>query len=236
MPTADLDADLLPEHARRIGSPEFTAEATRLLRDDFAKVGGEAQIEVSAGNIRVDWTPPPVGDSRQVSAIIEALFLQQLRAGPMLLRLWLRSNPDDLEKLARTATVWFSSIPQFASMSEVILRSAVAVAPENATAQKGLGLACLESGQPEPAYEHLRIATNRNAEDLESWLRLGDASVALGRTAEAERAYGRVIELRWPSWEASEARYKQLTNRAVEVFQGRVCSWSPDWQFEEVTT
>jgi len=56
MPTADLDMDLLPEHARQVGRPEFTDEAKRLLRDDFQKVGGEAQVEVNAESIRVVYT------------------------------------------------------------------------------------------------------------------------------------------------------------------------------------
>jgi hypothetical protein len=116
---------------------------------------------------------------------------------------------------------------------EAILRGGGRGAPDNALVQERLGVFLLETGQSETAHERLRIAVERNGEDLESRLRLGDACVALGRTAEADGACGRVIELRWSSWEASEASEKRLTNRAVEVFQGRVRSWSPE--FDELT-
>jgi hypothetical protein len=227
MAVDDFDLGLLPADARHIGSAEFTLAATRLLEQDFAAVGGQAEVMVGLETIEVDWTPPPTGGAHAVSLILDAIHERRLRGGPLLLRLWLRGNPDHLDRLARWATALTKSVPELLPLAGTILECAVDIAPESAAARKGMGIFLVTTGQAEAATQYLRAATIHDSNDVEAWLRLGDALVVLARMAEAEQAYRKVVDLdRWGLY-GDEAAEKLLVSSAATFFNGQV--HTADW-------
>ena len=76
-----------------------------------------------------------------------------------------------------------------------MLHPAVEHAPDNLWAQRNLGACLLSAGKFQEAEECLRKATLLNARDQQSWYGLAQALEHLGKTAEADAAYHKTIEV-----------------------------------------
>lgn len=90
-------------------------------------------------------------------------------------------------------------------------REAVELAPSSFRAVSTLVLALQESGEPEAAVDALQEFTNRNRDNAEAYLQLGQSAQDLGRTAVARLAYQRFLQIE-PDGSRSELVKELLNN------------------------
>ena len=102
-----------------------------------------------------------------------------------------------------------------------VLRDAVRLDPENPWAHRNLGSCLATANRVEDAERHLQAATVLNPVDQQSWFGLASVQEAFGKTAEADAAYRRAIDLDEYSNVAELAR-QRLSRIAETRFRERV--------------
>jgi Flp pilus assembly protein TadD len=102
-----------------------------------------------------------------------------------------------------------------------VLHAAVEHAPDNLWAQRNLGACLLSAGQFHEAERCLREATLIDAGDQQSWYGLAQALERLGKTADADAAYRKTIDVDEYSPTAERAR-DALREIAQKTFRDRL--------------
>jgi Tfp pilus assembly protein PilF len=179
----DVDRNLLPPDARRVGSERFEQEIITYYQRQFAAVGGTVHLDMDDENIHVEWRPDKASEDPFEYALT-LLRRGELEQAIPLMESLLAANPGDPNILYNLAMA-YSDRGRVDEAIELLSR-AVDADPENANILVALGAARQRNGEPSEALEVLRDAVALDPANSYAHRNLGGILAGLGGFREAE--------------------------------------------------
>jgi Flp pilus assembly protein TadD len=177
----DFDAGLLPESARRAGSPEFKDEVRRFFERNLEAFAGWHDIAVEEDKIRVTWKAGPAKPDA-LGEIIKKLRDGEYHEGIQLLRFLLPSREKDAA-LRYNLGMALSDTGEL-DQAEEHLRKAVEIDSDFTEAKVALGVALSRKHQWEEAVTVLEDAVVGEPDNPYALRTLAACLLKLGRDAE----------------------------------------------------
>lgn len=180
IPVEDIELDLLPSHARTVGSAEFQREVMHQFWDKYAAKGQRSSVIAGAREFRVlVWS----ADEDMLDALTKIQEAgRSSDAVPFLEGLALR-NPDHAPILYCLGA-GYSELERF-DEALIRLKHVVSLDPQHALAWTAVGITYDRMGKQEFTLEPLRKAIEVAPDDGIARRTLGGILVTQGRTAEA---------------------------------------------------
>lgn len=178
----DFDVELLPQHARAVGSPEFQKAITERIERDFAPFADRVEVGVTSTTITVTVWPREEGID-PVEVGISQLQSGDLARGAQTLEAMAAvqpMNPSILFNLGMAK----SDLGETADAIRYLARF-LTIVPGDAAALTALGLAYYRSGDLNNALEIMQKAVNADPANGYAVRNLGGILAAQGRKDEA---------------------------------------------------
>lgn len=180
--TADFDKGLLPESARKEGTPAFREAVNEFLTAQFRGFGGHATIKVNDQTISVAWNPH-VQRPNPMGVIVEKLQQGKQAEGIQLLELLLSHDPSDPVVLYNLGLA-LSDAGRL-ERAEECLRRAKQLNPRDTNVLVALGVALGRMGKRDEAVEVLRAAVNQDRSNPWAQRNLGALLLQTDKASEA---------------------------------------------------
>ena len=190
----DLDLDLLGVEPANVGTEEFVTAVNDFFCQQFAHLGGSAQVVVddAARQIQVKWSLNATSEDPK-EAVLEILRSGQLRRAVPHLWTLIQASPRDPDNYYNMG-VACNELGEF-EKAKIYLQRAINLAPKYVNAFAALGFAQAKTGENEAAAGTLKTAVSLDPSNVHALKNLGGCLLTLGRFAEAESILRRAIHV-----------------------------------------
>ena len=180
LPISRFDLNLLPAHARNIGTAEFKdAVIAHFVQQYINKDGSTTIVTVDDEEISVVTFP---GDADALGFVLSLLQSGRIAEAVPYLESMAKTDPKNVVVLFNLG-IAYSELGQF-DEAIIRLKKAVQLQPGHARAWTGIGVAYQRMGKPELALEPMRKAVEADPTDGYSHRNLGAMLLGIGRNAE----------------------------------------------------